>query len=142
MDWLTRLKEMKQTSGLTTKQIAEGSGIPEPTLEKLFAGATKEPKLPTMQQLVHFLGYTLDDLASTGQIKKSPAPAEPEAGESELELKLFRRALYDLGFLREGQKLTAAQAEVILSVLHILQVTLAETKPDEQGNKPRSTGSL
>lgn len=59
-----RLKEMKRKSGLTTKQIADGSGIPEPTLEKLFSGATKEPKLPTMQQLVHFLGYTLNDLAS------------------------------------------------------------------------------
>lgn len=73
MDWLIRLKEMKRKSGLTTKQIAEGSKIPEPTLEKLFSGATKEPKLPTMQQLVHFLGYTLDDLAP-----KNPSLVVPE----------------------------------------------------------------
>lgn len=61
--WLDKLKEMKSERGLTTKEIAEKSGIPEPTLEKLFSGATKDPKLATMQQLVHFLGFTLDDLS-------------------------------------------------------------------------------
>lgn len=60
--WLDKLKQMKEKSGMTTKMIAQQSGIPEPTLEKLFAGATRDPKLTTMQQLVHFLGYTLDDL--------------------------------------------------------------------------------
>lgn len=61
--WLDKLKEMKAERGFTTKEIADKSGIPEPTLEKLFAGATKDPKLATMQQLVHFLGFTLDDLS-------------------------------------------------------------------------------
>jgi len=60
--WLDKLKQMKTKCGMTTKDISEKSGIPEPTLEKLFAGATKDPKLKTMQQLVHFFGYTLDDL--------------------------------------------------------------------------------
>lgn len=60
--WLDRLRAMKEESGLTTREIAAQSGIPEPTLEKLFAGATKDPKLTTMQQLVHFFGCMLDDL--------------------------------------------------------------------------------
>ena len=62
MFWLSNLKKMKAKSKMTTKEIAIKSGIPEPTLEKLFSGATKDPKLKTMYQLVHFLGYTLDDL--------------------------------------------------------------------------------
>lgn len=70
--WNDALKAMKKNSGLTTTQIAEQSGIPEPTLEKLFAGATKEPKLETMRQLVHFLGYSLDDLYPTNS-KKAPS---------------------------------------------------------------------
>lgn len=60
--WLDNLKKMKANSGFTTKEIADKSGIPEPTLEKLFSGATKDPKLATMQQLVKFFGFTLDDL--------------------------------------------------------------------------------
>ena len=70
--WNDALKAMKKNSGLTTTQIAEQSGIPEPTLEKLFAGATKEPKLETMRQLVHFLGYSLDDLYPTNSKKPRP----------------------------------------------------------------------
>ena len=42
--WLDKLREMKELSGLTTKEISARSGIPEPTLEKIFAGATKDPK--------------------------------------------------------------------------------------------------
>lgn len=65
--WLDKLRIMKDKSGLTTKEISIQSGIPEPTLEKLFAGATKDPKLGTMRHLVHFFGYTLDDLDDVQQ---------------------------------------------------------------------------
>ena len=64
---------MKVASGLTTKEIADRSGLPEPTLEKLFAGQTKDPKLSTISQLVHFFGLTLDDLADT------PTPTKKDA---------------------------------------------------------------
>lgn len=61
-------------SGLTTKEISLRSGIPEPTLEKLFAGSTKDPKLETMRQIVHFFGHTLDDLDDTPpKTKKAPS---------------------------------------------------------------------
>lgn len=72
--WLDKLKEMKHESDLTTKEIAHLSKIPEPTLEKLFAGATKDPKLETMRQLVHFFGYTLDDLED-GPLKNRKSPS-------------------------------------------------------------------
>lgn len=76
--WVDKLREMKDASNLTTREIALQSSIPEPTLEKLFAGVTKDPKLETMRQLVHFLGYTLDDLEDT-PAKKSPSATEIEA---------------------------------------------------------------
>ena len=77
--WLDNLKEMKARSKMTTKEIAAQSGIPEPTLEKLFSGATKDPKLTTMQQLVHFLGYTLDDLDDAPVSTKKAPPYTSEA---------------------------------------------------------------
>lgn len=77
--WLDKLRVMKERSGMTTKEISKASGIPEPTLEKLFAGATKDPKLPTMQKLVHFLGYTLDDLDDLPVKPKKTMPYSPEA---------------------------------------------------------------
>ena len=71
----------KEASGLTTRQVAQRSGIAEPTLEKLFAGATKDPKLETMRQLVHFFGHTLDDLEPPRPHPAkaaAPAPVEDE----------------------------------------------------------------
>lgn len=73
--WQESLKRMKAASGKTTAEIASGSGIPEPTLEKLFSGATKDPKLPTMQKLVYYLGYTLEDLYKN---ENAPAPSEDD----------------------------------------------------------------
>lgn len=60
--WFDQLRQMKEESGLTTREIAERSHVPEPTLEKLFAGITKNPKFTTLQRLVHFFGYNLGDL--------------------------------------------------------------------------------
>lgn len=77
MVWLNNLRQMKNESKLTTKEIAEGSGIPEPTLEKLFSGQTKAPKLPTIIQLVHFFGHSLDDLVPYEGNKKEPPSHSP-----------------------------------------------------------------
>ena len=73
MDWFDRLKALKTLSGLTTKEIAEKSGVPEPTLEKIFAGVTKNPSVSAIQKVVHALGYSLDDLDT--RINKNSAPA-------------------------------------------------------------------
>lgn len=60
--WFDRLIELKKSSGKTVKQISEESGVPLGTLNKLFAGQTKDPKLDTIRAVIHALGYTLDDL--------------------------------------------------------------------------------
>ena len=88
--WLDKLREMKNASELTTKEISFLSKIPEPTLEKIFAGVTKDPKLETMRQLVHFFVYTLDDLEDK-PLKKSlnTAEAMPRELASKLERLYF-----------------------------------------------------
>lgn len=70
--WLNNLRNMKEKSGMTTKEIAQQSGLPEPTLEKIFAGKTKDPKISTLNQLVQFFGFTLDDLTADQENKKAP----------------------------------------------------------------------
>ena len=80
MDWLKKLKEMKKQSGKTSKEISEATGIPKSTIDKLFSGQTKEPYLSSVRAIVHYLGYTLDDLEEQ-PIKKAPAA---ERGESDI----------------------------------------------------------
>lgn len=48
---------------MTIEQIALSSGVPKGTLNKLFAGQTKDPQLSTVSAVVHCMGYTLDDLS-------------------------------------------------------------------------------
>lgn len=84
--WLDELRKMKDARGYTTREIAIGANLPEPTLEKIFSGATRDPKLTTIQTLVHFLGYKLDDLTPEDNIKKAPV----EQGLSPDQIELLR----------------------------------------------------
>lgn len=77
--WFDKLKSMKNIRGLTTQEVAERSKVPEPTLEKLFAGKTKDPKLSTIIAVVHALGYTLDDLDDKGTPRGNAQQVTPEA---------------------------------------------------------------
>ena len=61
--WLENLSRLKKNSGMTIEQIALASGVPKGTLNKLFAGQTKDPQLSTVSAVVHCMGYTLDDLS-------------------------------------------------------------------------------
>lgn len=60
--WLDKLRSLKATSGMTNDQIVQKSGVPKPTVEKIFSGATKEPKITTIQLIVHSMGFSLDDI--------------------------------------------------------------------------------
>lgn len=122
--WLDSLKVMKEQSGMTTKEISAKSGIPEPTLEKLFAGATKDPKLATMQQLVHFFGRTLDDLDDGQDTKNSPSEAETAPGEEVLKLlEALDSSLVKMGYIGANDDLTEQQEEVLIGVCRILRAT-------------------
>lgn len=60
--WLDKINEFKKKSGKTTEEISKLSDIPIGTLNKIFSGQTKDPKLGTIKAIVYSLGYTLDDL--------------------------------------------------------------------------------
>lgn len=61
--WFDNLNRLKKNSGMTLEQISEASHVPKGTLNKLFAGQTKDPQLSTITAVVHCMGYTLDDLS-------------------------------------------------------------------------------
>lgn len=42
------LKRMKKESGMTNAKIAELSGVPLSTVNKIFSGATKNPRYATL----------------------------------------------------------------------------------------------
>ena len=110
--WLDRLNEMRQKSGYTLKEISEGSGVPPGTINRLFYGFTDDPKLGTLRPVVHFMGYTLDDLED----KETP-PAEAEGVTPEE----VAEALVAAGFIKRGQDLSDADLRFLVSVGEMLR---------------------
>lgn len=110
MDWLKKLKEMKKQSGKTSKEISEATGIPKSTIDKLFSGQTKEPYLSSVRAIVHYLGYTLDDL------EEQPIKNAPAAGNGESDFKK-RRLLHNYDQLNElGQDTLVTYSDDIASM--------------------------
>ena len=106
MAWLQNLRKMKEVSGFTTKEIATKSGLPEPTLEKLFAGKTKDPKLTTLLLLCEFFGCTLDYLAYGEETEKAPTVSDERSQLMDLILQLPDDVIHAMLILatKEGQR--------------------------------------
>lgn len=60
--WLENLKELKKAKGMTTKQIADATKIPESTLKRIFSGETDNPYVDTIRRIAIALGSSLDEI--------------------------------------------------------------------------------
>lgn len=60
--WLDKLKELKAKKGLTSKQIAELTNLPEKTVSRIFSGDTPNPYVDTLCRIVEGLDACLDDV--------------------------------------------------------------------------------
>ena len=60
--WLNNLQEMKKRSGMSAKQIAELTKLPERTVNRIFAGETDHPRVDTVHLIVSAMGGTLNDI--------------------------------------------------------------------------------
>ena len=67
--WLDNLKELKKKTGMSAKQIAEKTNLPERTVNRIFAGESDHPYADTLDLIVKSMGYDLGDIfADTGVI--------------------------------------------------------------------------
>lgn len=60
--WLQNLKELKVKTGMTSKQIAEKTNLPERTIIRIFSGETDHPYADTLDIIVKALGADLGDI--------------------------------------------------------------------------------
>ena len=56
MDWLLNIKKLKKEKNLTNEALAEKSGISLGTINKLFSGASADPKFSTLCALSDAFG--------------------------------------------------------------------------------------
>lgn len=60
--WLDNLKELKKQTGMSSKQIAEMTNLPERTVARIFSGDTDSPYVDTLHRIVSVLGGSLDGI--------------------------------------------------------------------------------
>ena len=78
--WLENLKELKKAKGMTTKQIAEATKIPESTLKRIFSGDTDNPYVDTVRRIAIALDSSLDEIfAETKVVVATEAVKETTA---------------------------------------------------------------
>jgi len=110
--WLDNLKELKKAKGMTTKQIADATKIPESTVKRIFSGDTIDPYVSTIHRIVMVLGGSLDHiLADTNAVLSTESLVEvketAEVAEAERDL-----LLAEMEILKT--KTTAQEAEIQL----------------------------
>lgn len=64
--WLDNLKELKKQKGMSAKQIAELTNLPERTVIRIFSGDTENPYVDTLHRIVRVLDGSLDDIFAEG----------------------------------------------------------------------------
>jgi len=75
--WLENLKELKKAKGMTSKQIADATKIPESTIKRIFSGETDDPYVSTIHRIVTVLGGSLDQiLADTNVVLSTESIVE------------------------------------------------------------------
>lgn len=79
MDWVDNLKVLKKGTGKTNQEIANISGIPKSTVDKVFSGHAKNPNLDTIRGILNAMGYNLNALSSfdspAGSVEAKEKPA-------------------------------------------------------------------
>ncbi len=60
--WLEKLKEAKEKSGMSMKQIADISGVTEKTLTRIFAGGASMPRFGTLGDIASALDTSLEEI--------------------------------------------------------------------------------
>lgn len=115
--WLDVLNAMKKSSGKTTDQISLESGVPKGTLNKLFAGQTKDPQYSTLKSVVNCLGFTVDDLD-----KETAPEAENPATEAEIleTMKILQNLFEKLGYIEKGQDISDGDLRFSMAIVDMI----------------------
>ena len=135
--WLDNLKELKKAKGMTSKQIADATKIPESTIKRIFAGDTDNPYVDTVRRIAIALDSSLDKIfAETKVVVATETLAEVKENAEVVEAK-NKLVIAELEMLRaktiEQEKEILVLKEKVLQQDRILSLIdyFAKLKPKE-----------
>lgn len=75
-DMIIRIKKAKKQKGFTNEQLAEISGVPVGTLNKVLGTATKEPLLSTIIKISKVLDVSVNEIIFGDTQADTPTPPD------------------------------------------------------------------
>lgn len=66
--WLDVIKTLRKEKGLSIKQLAEMTNLPERSIARIFNGETTNPYMTTLIPIVNALGVSLDYVFSDSKV--------------------------------------------------------------------------
>ena len=98
--WLENLKDLKKAKGMTAKQIADATKIPESTIKRIFAGDTDNPYVDTVRRIAIALDSSLDEIFAESKVVV---------------------ATETLAEVKENTEVVEAERDLVLAELEMLQ---------------------
>lgn len=141
-----KIKEARERMGMSQKDLAAALNIKPTTFNGYETGA-HDPKSSVLAEIAKVCNTSVDFLLGLendsvpSQTKKIPVPAKPETGnQHDREVESFRKALVNIGLIREGQNITPTQARIALSAFQILETVFSEAEAGEEAEETRGAG--
>ena len=90
MDVAYLLVKFRKESGMTIDELAEKSGVPKGTINKIIAGTTRAPRVETLNALAQAMGHTLSDFDPAQEAVENPCAAGSLSREETVHLMKYR----------------------------------------------------
>lgn len=87
---ILEIKQYLKDHKMTYKDLAEKCNVPESTLKNLFSGATKNPRIDTMQAIERALNIADDAPQAPQQPVSTPAPSDELSDEERRVIEAYR----------------------------------------------------
>lgn len=132
--WLENIKELKKAKGLSTKQIAEMTALPERTVARIFSGETDNPYVDTIHRIAEALDASLNDIfadtkavvanESLVEVKETASAAEAEREITLVENEALKERVAEL---EKQNAVLRDRVEMLLGKVDALKDEIIET---------------
>ena len=119
------LKKLKNTQNLTNQDLADASGVPIGTINRIMAGQTDNPSFQTVADIVTALGGSMDDLVEpvvSGKVEEKNEESNEESHEESHE---ERNDMYYTEVLQLYKQVIAVKSKWIFRLFVCLCVLVA-----------------
>lgn len=111
--WLERLKEMKNSAGMTAKQLSDKTGISEKTIGRIFSGGATMPRFDTLGTIATALGGSLEEIFAESNARVATVDTVDLQGEIDALKAENAMLIAENAVLKEKVNVLTAESEIL-----------------------------